>query len=107
MRTMFESTLQLPIEEWREYCAMEAINECGVQVDTAMVMHAAELAEIDRVKVRDEIERLTGGAVTTIDQIRDGDWLMRRLPARGPCRLLTREEEPDEAGEITRPAKIA
>jgi DNA polymerase len=107
MRAVFESTRQLPIEEWQEYWAMEAINECGARVDMSMVAHAAKLAEIDRVKVRAELERLTGGAVTTIDQIaRLVTWLLPRLPPEGRAKLLTREEERDEAGEITRPAKM-
>ena len=37
MRDVFHSTRQLPLAEWHEYWAMEAINDRGVGIDLKMV----------------------------------------------------------------------
>jgi hypothetical protein len=48
MRDIFLRTRQLPLAEWQEYWAMEAINSRGIAIDLKMVEHAARLAEQDR-----------------------------------------------------------
>jgi DNA polymerase len=108
MRDVFKSTRQLTLAEWREYWAMEAINDRGICIDMPMVKHAAELAAIDRARSVGELFRLTDGVVQTVDQVaRMTAWLMARLPAEGRDILTKRVEEVDEeTGEVTKPAKL-
>jgi DNA polymerase len=108
MRDVFKITRQLPIEEWREYWAMERVNERGVYVDERMVAHAASLAAEDSVRSRQELSQITAGAVNSVDEIAKlTKWLLDRLPPEGRAILLEREEETDQDGVITRPAKFA
>jgi DNA polymerase len=109
MRSVFLGTRQLPLAEWQEYWAMEAINERGAVIDLPMVKHAAKLAAEDKVRSRAELSALTGGTVTTVDQVkRITGWLLDRLPPEGRDILTQRAEELDEeTGEVTTPAKRA
>ena len=108
MRSVFRSTRQLPLAEWREYWAMEAINDRGVCIDVRMVREAADLAEEDRLRSRHALKRLTGGIVETVDQVaKMTAWLMARLPAEGRDILTkTVEEVDEETGEVIKPAKL-
>ena len=106
MRAVFRGTRQLPLAEWREYWAMEAINQRGIGIDLALVEAAAKLAEEDKTRSRGELAALTDGVVTSVDHVaRIVAWLLPRLPAEGRAILTKREEEVDEEGTITRPAK--
>jgi DNA polymerase len=108
MRDVFKSTRQLTLAEWKEYWAMEAINDRGVCIDAAMVAHAARLAEEDKVRSKAELIRLTDGAVQGVDQVaKMTAWLMARLPKEGQVILTkTVEETDEETGEVTKPAKF-
>jgi len=105
LRSIFLGTRQLPLAEWREYWAMEAINERGIGIDLPMVARAAALAAEDRLRSKGEISRLTDGAVASVDQVaRLARWLLARLPAEG-CALMTKRiEEVGEDGAVTIPA---
>jgi DNA polymerase len=108
MRSVFKRTMQLPLAEWREYWAMEAINDRGVAVDLKLAGNAAVLAGEDRAAANAEIKRLTGGVVNTVDQVAVmSRWLLDRLPAEGRAIMTKREEEVDEEGNVTKPAKHA
>jgi DNA polymerase len=108
MRSVFRSTRQLTLAEWREYWAMEAINDRGVCIDVPMVRHAAKLAEEDKIKSNAELRTMTEGEVATVDQVaKMTAWLMARLPAEGQDILTkTVEEVDEETGEVTKPAKL-
>lgn len=106
LRSVFLGTRQLPLAEWREYWALEAINERGIAIDLAMVGHAARLAAEDRVRSRAELACLTGGAVGSVDQVAKlTAWLLALLPPEGRELLLQRTEELDEDGVIVQSAK--
>jgi len=108
MRSVYKATRRLPLAEWREYWAMEAINERGIGIDRPLVEAAAKLAAIDKVRSAEELSRLTGGEVTTVDQVkRITDWLLLWLPPEGRIILTERKEETDEDGVIVKPAKFA
>jgi DNA polymerase len=108
MRSVFLRTRQLPLAEWREYWAMEAINDRGVAIDIRLAKHASYLAMIDRKASNDKIAELTGRHVLTVDQIaRLTEWLLARLPVEGREILTKREEEINEEGELVKPAKFA
>jgi len=108
MRDVFKSTRQLTLAEWREYWAMEKINDRGVCIDVSMVAHAARLADEDKVRSKADLQRLTGCAVETVDQVaKMTAWLMARLPKDGQVILTkTVEETDEETGEVTKPAKL-
>lgn len=108
MRATFLNTRQLPLAEWREYWAMERINERGVAIDLPMVRAAAQLAAEDRVRAQRELTDITGGAVTSVDQVaRIVQWLLPRLPVEGRALLTKREEEKDDDGVLVKPAKFS
>ena len=106
MREIFRATRQLPLAEWKEYWAMERINERGVAIDLAMVKHATWLAHEDKRRSSALLQQLTGGAVRTVDQVSAlTKWLLGRMPPEGREILLKREEEVEEDGTVVRPAK--
>ena len=106
MRSLFKHTRQLPIGEWQEYWAAEAINDRGVMIDTELVEAAAHMAVHDKRISSNELSRLTGGAVTSVDQVqRLSAWLMAILPSDGREIMIKRAEEADEDGTVTRPQK--
>jgi DNA polymerase bacteriophage-type len=106
MRETFWATRQLPLAEWHEYWAMERINERGVGVDLDMVKHATWLAHEDRRRSAVTLLELTGGRVGSVDEVAQiTRWLLEQLPPEGREILVKREEEVDDEGKITRPAK--
>jgi DNA polymerase bacteriophage-type len=110
MRDVFLHTRQLPLAEWQEYWAIEAINEAGIGIDLTLAQHAARLADEDHLRSRDELISLTGGEVESVDQVaRMTRWLLQQLK-RDPesCKILTaRSEEINDNGELVRPAAYA
>lgn len=110
MRSLFLRTRQLPVQEWREYRAMEDINDRGICVDVEFARRADALAQVAKVRNGLELRDLTGGAVITVGQVKPlTKWLLTQMPDDGDgVKILTkREEEEDELGEITRPAKYS
>ena len=109
MRDIFKRTRQLPLAEWKEYWAMEAINARGIGIDLPMVQAAARLAEEDGDRSRLELVELTGGKVKSVNEVANmTEWLLARLPPGGRDILLKREAEIDEeTGSEKRPAKYA
>jgi DNA polymerase len=106
MRDVFKATFQLSREEWREFWAMEAINERGAAVDLKLVAAAAKLADQDKVRSSADLKQLTGGVVNTVDQVAVmTEWLLSQLSSEGRMILQKREEEKDEFGVVKRPAK--
>jgi DNA polymerase len=108
MRSLFLRTRQLPIQEWQEYWAMEAINDRGIGVDVKFARKADRLARTAKTRGSLELRELTDGQVTTVGQVKNlTNWLRHRLPPEGIELLTKREEEEDEDGEIIRPAKYS
>ncbi len=106
MRSIFKGTRQLPLAEWREYWAMERVNERGVAIDMPMVTQAARLAAEDRVRAKRELADITDGAVKSVDEVKKMiGWLLPRLPVEGRALLTKREEEVDDEGVLVKPAK--
>jgi DNA polymerase len=107
-RDVFLGSRQLTRAEWREFWTSERINEKGINVDVKMVSHAAKLAEEDGRRSRVELPKLTAGCVETVNQVaKISAWLLGELPATGRDILLKTEEEVDEDGVITKPAKFS
>jgi DNA polymerase len=108
LRAVFLQTRQLPLAEWREYWAVENINDRGVFIDLRLVERAAALADEDKVRSRAELRAITGDPKMTVDMVaRLTDWLLARLPVEGREILTKRAEEVDEDGNVTRPPKHA
>jgi DNA polymerase len=107
MRSVFRCTRQLSLAEWREYWAMEAINDRGVGVDLAMAEHAAKLAIEDRAAASRQLRAITSEVVSTPGQVQKlTQWLLAQLPPEGVAILTKRQEEVDEeTGEIIKPSK--
>ena len=103
MRDVFWSTMQLSRREWMEYWANEAINDRGLPIDTAFARKAAELAELNASKANDDVARISGGAIQTVNQTAAMlSWLRERLGGLSETdRIMTREyvEVPTEDGE--------
>ncbi len=108
LRSIFLGTRQLPLAEWREYWAMEAINERGVAIDLPMVTHAAKLALQDKNRSIADLRLITGYPKITVDTVAQiTGWLLERLPAEGRAMLTKREEERDEDGVLVKPPKYS
>jgi DNA polymerase len=107
MRDVFKRTRQLTLAEWREYWAMEKINERGAPIYLVMVKTAAALADADRIRSSHDLRQITNGEVTTVDQVaRIVKWLLSSLDDDDAIKILTkREAELDDDGVETRPAK--
>src|SRR6188508_373031 len=108
LRAVFLQTRQLTLAEWREYWAMEAINDRGAAIDLKLVERAAALAAEDKVRSKAELRAITGDPKMTVDMVaRLTGWLLYRLPVEGREILNLRAEEVDEDGNVTRPPKHA
>jgi hypothetical protein len=81
MRALFIGTRQLPIAEWDEYWAAEAINARGIGIDLDMVSAAAAIAAEDRKRSAIELSQLTNDAVGSADEVKNiTAWLLQILP---------------------------
>src|SRR6187399_1103388 len=108
LRAVFLQTRQLTLAEWREYWAMENINDRGAVIDLRLVERAAALAAEDKVRSKAELRAITGDPKMTVDMVaRLTAWLLDRLPVEGREILTKRAEEVDEDGNVTRPPKHA
>src|SRR6188768_2944120 len=108
LRAVFLQTRQLTLAEWREYWAMEKINDRGAVIDLALVKRAAALADEDRVRSKAELRAITGDPTISVDAVaRLTAWLLARLPVEGREIITKRAEEVDEDGNVTRPPKHA
>ncbi|HTE64842.1 MAG TPA: DNA polymerase, partial [Candidatus Binatia bacterium] len=108
MRSVFLGTRQLPLAEWREYWAMEAINDRGAAIDLAVVEAASRLAAEDKERAKAELRAITGDPQMTVDMVKRLTlWLLDRLPEEGRAIITKRDEEVDEDGVVTKPAKHA
>jgi len=106
MRSVFLGTRQLALAEWREYWAMEAINDRGAAIDLPMVEAASRLAAEDKERAKAELRAITGDPQMTVDMVkRLTAWLLDRLPEEGRAIITKRDEEVDEDGVVIRPAK--
>jgi len=108
MRSLFLRTRQLPLREWEEYWAMEAINDRGIGVDVKFARKADKLAKVAKTRGGEELRELTGGAVTAVGQVKPlTAWICNQLPLEGIEMLVKREEEEADDGTITKPAKYS
>lgn len=111
MRTIWFDTLPLPATEWQEYWVSEGINDRGMPVDRVFVEGAAQLAELNAELANSEVERISGGALYSVNQHKAMlAWIMARvghLPQAEP--ILTREVtlEPDDEGEDVAVAELS
>jgi len=109
MRSLFLRTMQLPPQEWVEYWSQERINERGLPVDVEFARNADKLSQIAKLRSGNELARLTDGRVTNVNGVRQiREYLLDVLPEEGVKLMTKREEEEDEeTGEVTRPAKYS
>jgi DNA polymerase len=107
MRKVFNATRQLPLAEWKEYWAAQAISERGIGIDLELAQAAARMAAIDKQLTVGELIGLTDGKVKTIDSIKSMIiWLQDALPFDGREILVKRQAVVDEeTGEIKKPTK--
>jgi DNA polymerase len=109
MRDVFNATLPLSRQEWREFWASERINHRGAPVDVEFLEGAAALAATLTERANADIKRLTDGQIRTVNQSAALlDWTrftLRALPEVD--RILTREVvlEPGDDGEDVATAK--
>lgn len=100
LRDVFNSTLPLTRQEWREYWAGERINQRGMAVDLKFVERAAVLADADKKRTNRALKDLTEGVVTTVNQHqRIADWVWDRLEYSEARNIMTKELD-EEDGEL-------
>jgi DNA polymerase bacteriophage-type len=113
MRGIYLGTRRLPLAEWREYAAFEAINERGIGIDVPYVERAAALAAEDRRHLAKRLAELTGGVVTAVTQVgRIAGWIHRTLPDSEARALLEaavaegEDEDPEDEETGCAPAAL-
>lgn len=103
MRTVWQATLPLSRVEWEQYWASERVNDRGMPVDRDFVQAASELAEENARRASADIQRLTSGAIQTVNQNQAlCDWVLDRLDHLSEAKvILLREvtEEQEEEGD--------
>ena len=103
MRTVWQSTLPLSQMEWEQYWASERVNEIGMPVDRAFAEAASLLAEDNARRANDDIQRLTDGAIRTVNQHEAlCAWVLDRIDHISEAKtILLREvvEEQEEEGD--------
>ena len=106
MREIFWGTMPLSRRMWEEYWASERINHRGLPLDVPFVEAAARLADFASARANDDVKRLSGGVISTVNQAAVmTDWVRDKLwHIPDVDRILTREvlEEPTEDGEDVR-----
>jgi len=108
MRSLFRWTRQLPLQEWQEYWAMEAVNDRGIGIDVTFARKADALTRVAKVRGGQELRELTGGAVVSVGQVQQlTQWLLANLPPDG-IKILTKREETEATDDRPgRPAKFS
>jgi len=99
--TIWRQTRPLPLREWRVYWANEAACERGIGVDIPFCQAADKLAVEAIARAGQELNRLTNGQITSVNQhIRIAEWVYERLP-EGEARdiMVTAILEPEERDE--------
>ena len=103
MRTVWQATLPLSRMEWEQYWASERVNDRGMPVDRDFVQAASELAEDNARRASADIQRLTGGAIQTVNQNEAlCSWVLDRIDHLSEAKvILLREvtEEQEEEGD--------
>lgn len=103
MRTVWQATLPLSRMEWEQYWASERVNDLGMPVDRDFVQAASELAEENARRANADIQRLTEGAIQTVNQNEAlCSWVLDRLDHLSEAKvILLREvtEEQEEEGD--------
>ena len=104
MREVYRWTRPLPMREWAEYRAMEAINQRGIGIDVAFAEGAASLAAEDRRAIAKRLTEITKGAVTAVTQVaRLANWIHSVLPdAEARAILETEEQTKTRTGTVRR-----
>ncbi|RPI47093.1 MAG: hypothetical protein EHM67_00245, partial [Hyphomicrobiaceae bacterium] len=109
MRGVFRCTLQLTIEDWREYWANERINLTGIAFDRKLAERAKAMAAKDKVISAGELIALTGGVVNKVTKVKPMiGWLRTVLQPADQHYLIRQMEAVDEdTGEITKKEKVS
>jgi DNA polymerase len=90
MREVYRRTRPLPLEEWRHYWALEAVNRRGVTLDMPFVRNAAALVAQDAIANGCRLRALTNGVVTRVTQAkRIATWLHDQLTDTAMREVLT------------------
>jgi DNA polymerase len=107
LQTVWQSTLPLSELAWQQYWASEHINDAGMPVDVEFARAASLLAEENARRANADIYRLTGGAISTVQQhLALCDWVVARVDhmAEATAILLrdVNEEQNEEGDGVTR-----
>lgn len=107
LRAVWQATLPLSELAWQQYWASEHINDAGMPVDVEFARKAGELALENARRADADIQRLTGGAIRTVNQNAAlCDWVVARIDHMSEAvSILLRDvvEGQDEAGDgVTR-----
>ena len=81
MRSVWNVTRPLDLEEWQTYWASERINDRGLPVDIDVCAGAVQYREEEAVHTEAECARITKGAVTRLTLTKQiNEWVFDRLP---------------------------
>lgn len=102
LREAFMSTRHLTRMEWEEYWANEDINQRGMPIDLPFVEAAAQLADVSREYINEQLAELSGGAVGKVTQVaRLARYVDENTTLPLIRDILVKETEEDEDGGVT------
>lgn len=103
MRAVWQSTMPLPEEQWREFWAAERINDRGLPIDRKFAEQAARVAEVYADRTNDRVSEITNGELYSVRQYQaQPTWCWDRLRYLPQVRdvMVKRYDEDAEGGEM-------
>lgn len=103
MRAVWQSTMPLPEEQWREFWAAERINDRGLPIDRKFAEQAARVAEVYSERTNDRVSEITNGDLYSVRQYQaQPTWCWDRLRYLPQVRdvMVKRYDEDAEGGEM-------
>lgn len=103
MRAVWQSTIPLPEEQWREFWAAERINDRGLPIDRKFAEQAARVAEVYSERTNDRVSEITNDELYSVRQYQaQPTWCWDRLRYLPQVRdvMVKRYDEDAEGGEM-------
>lgn len=103
MRAVWQSTIPLPEEQWREFWAAERINDRGLPIDRKFAEQAARVAEVYAERTNDRVAEITNDELYSVRQYQaQPTWCWDRLRYLPQVRdvMVKRYDEDAEGGEM-------
>ena len=104
LRLVFTHTRQLPLQEWEEYWASEAINDRGMPIDIEFAKRAAAVASANVARSNAKLKKMTDGVISKVTQReRIANWVWDHMVGHPEVLdIMTKQvrEDPDSEDDL-------